>query len=79
MSLSATQEAAFRAASGGPATANVMLGIASIVLFFAVVWLAWAGVRFFEDWRTGQAEFASLVWNVLRGTMLVSVLIYYIR
>lgn len=77
--MTPAQSAAFTAASGGQASEGVLLAVASIVIVFALTWLAWASVRFLERWRRGDSEFGDLAWYVIRGATLLSVLGWFIR
>jgi integrating conjugative element protein (TIGR03758 family) len=72
-------ETAFMAASGGQPSNAILLGIAAIVIMFAITWLSWTCFQCFERWRTGNAEFGSFAWYLIRGAMVISVLVYFVR
>lgn len=76
--MTPTQTAAFAAASG-QAPNLLSLGIASIVIVFALVWLAYMSLQLFHAWRTGRAEMADIPWYVIRGAVVISVLIYFVN
>jgi integrating conjugative element protein (TIGR03758 family) len=77
--MTPAMETAFTAASGGQASSAVLLTIAAIVILFAITWLAWACFQFFEGWRTGNSEFGHFAWYLIRGAMVISVLVYFVR
>ena len=76
--MTAAQNAAFQAGSGfTPAT--LLTGIASIVLVLAFVWVIWVSLGTFRAWQNGQAVLFDVVWSVLRASIVLMVLGFYLR
>ncbi len=76
--MNATQQAAFRA-STGMAPADLLIGIASIILTLAFVWGAWVAIGTFRAWQNGQVMLFDLVWNSLRAGIVLMVLGFYLQ
>jgi integrating conjugative element protein (TIGR03758 family) len=76
--MTAAQNAAFQAGSGStPAT--LLTGIASVVLVLAFVWVIWVSLGTFRAWQNGQAVLFDVVWSVLRASIVLMVLGFYLR
>ena len=76
--MNTQQRLAFEAGSGvTPET--LLLAIASITLSLAFLWVAWLAFGTFKAWHDGTASFFDLVWSVLRASIVLLVLGYYIR
>ena len=67
------------AAASGRAGSDVLLVIASIVMIFAVLWVAWIAVQLFDRWRNGALEYAEFLWYALRACMILMVIGYHVR
>jgi integrating conjugative element protein (TIGR03758 family) len=78
MAWSPAQDAAFTAGSGQLAS-NVLLGFASIVMVFLVLWVAWVGFAVFDRWRSGGLEFGEFAWYLVRASMILMVVGYFVR
>lgn len=78
MAWTPAQEAAFTSGSGQLAS-NVLLVVASIIIVFVVLWLAWIVVGVFDQWRSGTLEYGEFAWYVVRGTMILMVLGYFVH
>ncbi len=76
--MSSAQQAAF-AAGSGVAAAELLLGIAMIVMTLLLVWTAWVVTGQFRAWHDGQASLYDLLWTVLRTGILVLLLGWFIR
>ena len=76
--MSAEQLAAFQAASGIEA-ATLLLGIASIVVLLAFVWVMWVSFGTFRAWQDGNATLFDLAWSALRASIVLMVLGFYLR
>lgn len=72
------QRLAFEAASGASPDA-LLLGIASVTLCLAFVWVAWVAFGTFNAWQDGRANFLDLIWHVLRACIVLMVLGFYVR
>ena len=76
--MSPAQLAAFQAASGVTASA-LLLGIASMVLLLAFVWVVWVTLGTFRAWQDGKASLFDLTWSALRASIILMVLGFYLR
>lgn len=76
--MSAAQLAAFQAASGVTAT-TLLVGIASIILLLAFVWVVWVTLGTFRAWQDGNASLFDLAWSALRASIILMVLGFYLR
>lgn len=76
--MTPAQTTAFSTASGQAPNA-ILLAVASIVITFALVWLAYMSFQMFHAWRTGGAEMADIPWYVIRGAIVISVLVYFVN
>ena len=72
------QRLAFQLGSGADA-ATVLLGIASVVVVLALIWAMWITFGAFRSWQDGNASLFDVAWSVLRVSILLMVLGYYIR
>ena len=76
--MTPTQISAFQAGSG--VTPNALLiAIASIVMVLAIVWVVWITFGVFRAWQEGQATLFDLTWSVLRASIVLMVLGFYVR
>ena len=76
--MNAVQLAAFQAASGVTATA-LLLGITSIVLLLAFVWVVWVTLGTFRAWQDGNASLFDVAWSAIRASIILMVLGVYLR
>ena len=77
--MTPAQDSLFTAASGGQSAAAVLVGIASIVMILAILWVAWAGVALFDHWRSGALEYGEFAWYLVRAAMILAILGWHIR
>lgn len=70
--------ARFAAASGRSDT-DVLLVIASLVMVFTVLWVAWITLRLFNRWHEGTLESAEFLWYALRACMILTIIGYHVR
>jgi len=76
--MTPVQNTAFQAGSGvTPAT--LLMGIASVVLVLAFVWVIWVTLGTFRAWQNGQAVLFDVVWSALRASIVLMVLGFYLR
>jgi len=76
--MSDAQRLAFLLGSGADA-ATVLLGIASVVVIVALVWAMWITFGAFRSWQDGGVSLFDVTWSVLRVSILLMVLGYYVR
>ncbi len=76
--MNPVQLAAFQAASGTNA-AVLLLGIASIILVLAFVWVIWVTLGTFRAWQDGNASLFDVAWNAIRASIILMVLGFYLR
>ena len=72
------QLAAFQAASGVTAS-TLLLGIASMVLLLAFIWVVWVTLGTFRAWQDGNASLFDLAWSAIRASIILMVLGFYLR
>ena len=76
--MNAAQLAAFQAASG-VAARTLLVGIVSIILLLAFIWVMWVTLGSFRAWQDGKASLFDLTWGVLRASIILMVLGFYLR
>ncbi len=76
--MNPAQLAAFQAGSGVTAT-TLLVGIASIILLLAFVWVVWVTLGTFRAWQDGNASLFDLAWSALRASIILMVLGFYLR
>lgn len=76
--MTAAQAAAFQAGSGVTAGA-LLAAIAGVILTLAFVWVAWVTLGSFRAWQDGRVGLADLVWTVVRASIVLLVLGFYVR
>ncbi|MCY4096328.1 MAG: TIGR03758 family integrating conjugative element protein [Gammaproteobacteria bacterium] len=76
--MNAQQRLAFEAGSG-IAPETLLLAIAGTTLTLAFLWVTWMTFGTFKAWQDGNASFFDLVWNVLRASIVLLVLAFYVR
>ncbi len=76
--MNPAQLAAFQAGSGVTAT-TLLVGIASIILLLAFVWVVWVTLGTFRAWQNGNASLFDLAWSALRASIILMVLGFYLR
>ena len=76
--MNPVQLAAFQAASGVKASV-LLLSIASIILLLASVWVLWVTLGTFRAWQDGNASLFDVAWSVIRASIILMVLGFYLR
>ena len=71
-------DAAFTSGSG-VAPAGLLLGIAMIVMTLFTLWTAWVAYAQFQLWQTGQGDLYGFLSTILRASLLLLVLGFFIR
>ncbi|MCG5495559.1 TIGR03758 family integrating conjugative element protein [Ectothiorhodospira variabilis] len=76
--MNADQQSAFEAAAGvGLDTLALTLASISAVLY--LLWLAWTALTQYRAWNDKRATFFDMTWLVIRATILVLLLGFFIR
>ena len=76
--MTAAQNTAFQMGSGfTPAT--LLTGIASVVLVLAFIWVIWVTLGTFRAWQNGQVVLFDVIWSMLRASIVLMVLGFYLR
>jgi len=73
--MTAAQHTAFQAGSGVTAAA-LLTGIAGLVVLLMFVWVT---LGTFRAWQDGQVSVLDLTWSVLRASIVLLVLGFYLR
>ena len=76
--MNPAQLAAFQAASGVTAR-TLLVGIASMVLLLAFIWVVWVTFGTFRAWQDGNASLFDLAWSAIRASIILMVLGFYLR
>ncbi len=76
--MNPVQQAAFQAASGVNARV-LLLGIASIILLLAFIWVVWVTLGTFRAWQDGNASLFDVAWSAIRASIILMVLGFYLR
>lgn len=76
--MTSAQNTAFQAGSGFTPAA-LLNGIASIILVLAFIWVIWVSLGTFRAWQNGQTELFDMIWSVLRASIVLMVLGFYLR
>ena len=76
--MTVEQAAAFQAGSG--VSPDVLLtAIAASVLTLVFVWVIWVTLGSFRAWQGGQLALFDLIWAMLRASIVLLVLGFYLR
>ena len=76
--MSDEQLIAFELASGVQAS-DVLFAIAAVVLLLAFIWSLWITLGTFRAWHDSGATLFDLAWSVLRASIVLMVLGFYLR
>ena len=76
--MTPAQNTAFQAGSG-VIPSILLIGIASVVLVLAFIWVIWVTLGTFRAWQNGQAVLFDVVWSALRASIVLMVLGFYLR
>ena len=76
--MNAAQIAQFTAASGHSPSA-VLLMIAHIIMVLLMLWVVWVGWGYYRAWHTGGLSAFDMTWGLLRATVLLLILGYFLR
>ena len=63
----------------GIAPGTLLVGIASVVIVLAFVWVIWITFGTFRAWQEGQATVLDVTWSALRASIVLMVLGFYLR
>lgn len=73
------QAAAFAEGAGGLAAGEWLLTIAMIVMTLFTLWTAWVTLGQSGDWLEGRESAFDLLWLLLRASILLLLLGFFIR
>jgi integrating conjugative element protein (TIGR03758 family) len=72
--MTAEQNVAFTAATGGVSPALMLTAIAGIVLTLAFTWSAWVAYGAYRAWGEGAIAFYDLIWALICDEGLYEIL-----
>jgi integrating conjugative element protein (TIGR03758 family) len=73
------QLAGFEAATNGIAAPELLLAIAMIVMTFYTLWTVWLALAQARGWWAEQVELYDFLWSVLRATIVLLLVGYFVR
>lgn len=76
--MTSRQELAFLAGSGATPD-ELLMAIVSATMVLVVLWVTWIALGSFKAWQSGSLDFFDLVWDVLRASIVLLVLGFYLR
>ena len=76
--MTPAQSTAFQAGSG-VTPSSLLVGIASVVLVLAFIWVVWVTLGTFRAWQSGQVALFDVIWSALRASIVLMVLGFYLR
>ena len=76
--MNAVQKQAFLAGSGVDSSA-MLLAIKSSLIVLILIWTTWVAVGAFRAWRFGDLEIYDLLWQVMRASIILLVIGFYIQ
>ena len=76
--MTSQQELAFEAGSG-VAPGELLTAIVSATMVLVVLWVTWIAIGSFKSWQAGSLDFFDLAWDVLRASIVLLVLGFYLR
>ncbi|MXW06534.1 MAG: TIGR03758 family integrating conjugative element protein [Gammaproteobacteria bacterium] len=72
------QRQAFMAGSGVESAA-MQLAIKSSLIVLICIWTTWVAIGAFRAWRFGDLEIYDLLWQVMRASIILLVVGFYIQ
>lgn len=76
--MSPAQQTAFMLGSGANAV-TLLVAIAATVIVLTFIWAMWVTLGSFRAWQDGAVNLIDLAWSVLRASIILMVLGYYLR
>lgn len=76
--MNTVQKQAFLAGSGVESSA-MLLAIKSALIVLILIWTTWVAVGAFRAWRFGDLEIYDLLWQVMRASIILLVIGFYIQ
>lgn len=76
--MSNLQQQAFLAGSGVDSAA-MLLAIKSSLIVLILIWTTWVAVGAFRAWRVGDLEIYDFLWQVMRASIILLVIGFYIQ
>ena len=72
------QKNAFQAGAGVDAAA-MLLAIKSSLIVLILIWTTWIAVGAYRAWRLGDLEIYDFLWQVMRASIILLVIGFYIQ
>lgn len=76
--MNTVQKQAFLAGSGVESSA-MLLAIKSSLIVLILIWTTWVAVGAFRAWRFGDLEIYDFLWQVMRASIILLVIGFYIQ
>ncbi len=76
--MNSTQQSAFLAGAGVESSA-MLLAIKSSLIVLILIWTTWVAVGAFRAWRLGDLEIYDFLWQVMRASIILLVIGFYIQ
>lgn len=76
--MNGIQKQAFLAGSGVDSAA-MLLAIKSSLIVLILIWTTWVAVGAFRAWRFGDMEIYDMLWQVMRASIILLVIGFYIQ
>ena len=76
--MNGIQKQAFLAGSGVDSAA-MLLAIKSSLIVLILIWTTWVAVGAFRAWRFGDMEIYDLLWQVMRASIILLLIGFYIQ
>ncbi|MYF38880.1 MAG: TIGR03758 family integrating conjugative element protein [Gammaproteobacteria bacterium] len=76
--MNGIQKQAFLAGSGVDSAA-MLLAIKSSLIVLILIWTTWVVVGAFRAWRFGDMEIYDMLWQVMRASIILLVIGFYIQ
>jgi len=78
MAMSAAQVTGFNNASG-TTVSQFHTGITLVIGSFIILWLVWVTFGLFKAWRRRDIDLYDFTWGVIRGTIVMLLITWFIR
>ncbi len=76
--MSSIQESAFLAGSGVQASA-MLFAIKGTLIVVAFLWAVWIAMGSYRAWHRGDLEIYDLLWQVMRSSIVILIIGFYIQ
>lgn len=72
------QKSAFLAGAGVESSA-MLIAIKSSLIVLILIWTTWVAVGAFRAWRFGDLEIYDFLWQVMRASIILLIVGFYIQ